>query len=103
MLKVLSKEPSARYRTADQLGRVLLTFAAPQDVAAAEAFTPGPMEAPGKAGGLSKVKGLFSSGAAGELQTDWVAVSLGLLAALAVGGLLPFWMWVYLVYNPPIR
>jgi serine/threonine-protein kinase len=103
MLKVLSKEPSARYRTADQLGRVLLTFAAPQDVAAAEAFTPGPMEAPGKTSRLSKVKGFFSSGAAGELQTDWVAVSLGLLAALAVGGLLPFWMWVYLVYNNPIH
>ena len=26
ILKVLSKEPSARYRTADQLGRVLMTF-----------------------------------------------------------------------------
>ncbi len=103
MLKVLSKEPSARYRTADQLGRVLLTFAAPQDVAAAEAFTPGPMEAPGKADRLDKVRGLFASGVAGELQTDWVAVSLGLLAALAVGGLLPFWMWVYLVYNNPIH
>ena len=25
-MKVLSKEPSARYRTADQLGRVLLKF-----------------------------------------------------------------------------
>lgn len=29
MLKVLSKEPSQRYRTADQLGRVLMTFTAP--------------------------------------------------------------------------
>jgi len=26
ILKVLSKEPSQRYRTADQLGRVLLSF-----------------------------------------------------------------------------
>src|SRR5258708_33460733 len=26
MMKILAKEPSARYRTADQLGRVLMTF-----------------------------------------------------------------------------
>src|SRR5512141_1979737 len=32
MLKVLSKEPAARYRTADQLGRVLLRFGTQRDV-----------------------------------------------------------------------
>src|SRR5512135_2164972 len=32
MLKVLAKEPSARYRTADQLGRVLLKFGTQQDI-----------------------------------------------------------------------
>ena len=31
-MKVLSKEPSARYRTADQLGRVLLRFGTQQDI-----------------------------------------------------------------------
>ena len=30
-------------------------------------------------------------------------MGLGLLALLAVGGLIPFWMWIYFVYNPPIR
>ncbi|UYN92049.1 MAG: serine/threonine protein kinase [Anaerolineales bacterium] len=93
MLKVLSKEPSARYRAADQLGRVLLTFAAPQIAAerAQEAATMGAAAADLQP--EPKQQG----------QTDWVAVALGLLAALAVGGLLPFWMWVYLVYNPPIQ
>lgn len=98
MLKVLSKEPSGRYRTADQLGRVLLTFAAPNDIAKREGYTPNP----DKAHTLGKVRELFTPGS-GEMQTDWVAVGLGLLAAVALGGLLPFWMWVYLVYNPPIR
>jgi serine/threonine-protein kinase len=88
MLKVLSKEPSARYRTADQLGRVLLTFAAPQD-AAQEGYTPAPSKAPGR---LSKVRELFSTSEQGPI--DWVAVGLGLLAAVAVGGLLPFWTYV---------
>jgi hypothetical protein len=30
-------------------------------------------------------------------------VGLGLLALIAVGGLIPFWMWVYFVYNPPMK
>lgn len=97
MLKVLSKEPSARYRTADQLGRVLLTFAAPAEVAAAEAYSK-PSEKVRRTGPQAK-----SSGPEQAIETDWVAVGLGLLAALLVGGLLPFWMWVYLVFNPPIR
>lgn len=101
MLKVLAKEPSARYRTADQLGRVLLTFAAPEDIAAAEAYTPGPMKAE-KSSRLEGLKKLFNPSAEG-VETDWIAVGLGLLAVLMVGGLLPFWMWVYLVYNPPLR
>lgn len=93
MMKVLSKEPSARYRAADQLGRVLLTFAAPQ-VAADRA-----QDAPTI--GLPTPELAASERAEGN--TDWVAVALGLLAALMVGGLLPFWMWVYLVYNPPLQ
>ena len=97
MLKVLSKEPSARYRTADQLGRVLLTFAAPSEVAEAEAYS--------KPGSKTHRTGPQGKTGVGEqtIETDWIAVGLGLLAALLVGGLLPFWMWVYLVFNPPIR
>ncbi|MBM3151188.1 MAG: serine/threonine protein kinase [Chloroflexi bacterium] len=96
LLKVLSKEPSARYRTADQLGRVLLNFgegrttqplARAQDSAAAPA-RPDPSAGQPQATGLS---------------IDWAAVGLGLLALMAVGGLAPFWMWVYFVYNPPLR
>src|SRR3990172_8897733 len=34
ILKVLAKEPSARYRTADQLGRVLMKFGTQRDAAA---------------------------------------------------------------------
>jgi serine/threonine protein kinase len=105
MLKVLSKEPSARYRTADQLGRVLLNFAAPADIAEAEAFVAAPLPKLKQTSAVSRIKKLLSPAPAGTSpdNTDWVAVSLGLLAALLVGGLLPFWMWVYLVYNPPIQ
>ena len=98
MLKVLSKEPSARYRTADQLGRVLLTFAAPADIAEAEAYSK-PAEKARRTGSQAK----SADGPGQAIETDWIAVGLGLLAAFLVGGLLPFWMWVYLIFNPPIR
>lgn len=101
ILKVLSKEPSARYRTADQLGRVLLTFSTASEEGDSEPFaTPEEIE---ESSSDSRDLSQTSSKDMDESEIDWVAVGLGLLATLAVGGLLPFWMWVYFVYNPPLR
>jgi serine/threonine protein kinase len=93
VLKVLSKEPSARYRTADQLGRILgtllqdrqqdshrQTLLSEQDLEEAHANTTlamDPTQTP---------------------EVDWLAVGLGLVAFLALGGLLPLWLWVCLLY-----
>jgi serine/threonine protein kinase len=88
ILKVLSKEPSARYRTADQMGRVLAGFV-PSHLAA-PAFTPEPAAAPDSPTELM--------GPAEDAGVDWLAVALGLLAFLAVGGLLPLWLWACLRY-----
>ena len=91
LLKVLSKEPSARYRTADQFGRVLTTFAgrppAPDFPPAhglpeAPAFDPDAFTTPFPA--------------APPAGIDWIAVGLGLLAFLAVSGLVPLWLLVFL-------
>jgi serine/threonine-protein kinase len=38
-----------------------------------------------------------------NIDVDWVAVGLGLLAVIAVGGLIPFWMWVYFNFNSTIK
>ena len=104
MLKVLAKEPSARYRTADQLGRVLLKFGTQRDLTPIDEA---PVKRPERvrpryAVDLSEPK---EAPAAGEeaLNIDWLSVGLGLLALIAVGGLVPFWMWIYFVYNPPIK
>jgi len=95
LLKVLSKEPSARYRTADQLGRVLMNFG---NARAAPALALTPEAAP-----VMEKSTLPAPTETTSLNIDWVSVALGLLALLAVGGLIPFWVWVYFVYNPPIR
>ncbi|NCP86077.1 MAG: hypothetical protein CO094_11715 [Anaerolineae bacterium CG_4_9_14_3_um_filter_57_17] len=123
ILKVLSKEPSQRYRTADQMGRVLMTFGA--------AHQPGTESAPDAA---RKVDSAHQREAGSQpapvptarpvtrpspepaapranespahiieeelLEIDWVSVGLGLLALFAVGMLIPLWLMVYYRYAP---
>lgn len=107
ILKVLSKEPSARYRTADQLGRVLMKFGTQRDLATVAAPPPAEAEPrkPGEPVPDFVWEDTAESSAPAEkpVEIDWISVGLGLLALMAVGGLIPFWMWIYFVYNPPIR
>lgn len=125
MLKVLSKEPSARYRTADQLGRVLINFSntlnthsivekeAPkvfqkpvipqstkavyQPVEAVKMFPVTTSTEPEQQSVKTRPP------ASNPLDIDWSTWGLGLLALIAVGGLIPLWLWVYFLYNPPAR
>jgi serine/threonine-protein kinase len=111
--KVLSKEPSARYRTADQMGRVLLRFGnqtqpePPPQLSltpeASPAYQPEPVSEPVSRPVNTYTPTPIPEPAAPPIDIDWLSVALGLLALIAVGGLIPFWMWVYFVYNPPIR
>ncbi len=93
ILKVLSKEPSQRYRTADQMGRVLQTnirlgetaspekFFTPKDPAATS-VSPVTLTKPGQS---------FSQQVN---RIDWITIGLGLLTVAAVGGLIPLWIAV---------
>jgi len=101
--KVLSKEPSARYRTADQLGRVLLRFGTQSQPETAPELSLTPEASPTYQPEPEPVYYTDPEPAAPALDIDWASVALGLLALIAVGGLIPFWMWVYFTYNPPIR
>jgi Serine/threonine protein kinase len=97
LTKVLSKEPSQRYRTADQLGRVLLNFGnakSTPSLALTPEATPVPDPEP-----VEDAKLTLTPAA----EIDWVSIGLGLVALTTVLGLIPFWMWIYFVYNPPIR
>ncbi|HEX2978643.1 MAG TPA: protein kinase [Anaerolineaceae bacterium] len=102
LLKVLSKEPSSRYRTADQFGRVLLSIL--QEIDSSEAsrtnlylppqpvaeFTPVTQEVPVQAEER-------------PFDLDWVTIGLGLLATLTVGGLIPYWLYIWFALNPVPR
>ncbi len=106
LLKVLSKEPAARYRTADQLGRVLQTL---QKEAAQQTNTPHPAAVSAVAGTTatqpyeSPTPRESSEQKENPFDLDWITILLALFALIAIGGLIPFYLWVYFVYNPPIR
>jgi serine/threonine-protein kinase len=139
ILKVLSKEPSARYRTADQLGRVLMTFdgqlnppptvslpvskplsnqpvflpsikptspsatrQSPLPAGVARQTSRAPVTASPEAKPLPSPQEITTT-TENPLDIDWITLFLGLLTFLAVGGLVPFCLWVYLVYNPLIK
>jgi len=107
ILKVLSKEPSARYRTADQLGRVLMNFGTQRNLPTVAARPappePAPPVEPPPAFVWEDIPLPQPAPTEPPVDIDWISVGLGLLALIAVGGLIPFWMWVYFVYNPPIK
>ncbi len=102
LLKVLSKEPSARYRTADQFGRVLLRLAETPP-SAAEESTPTVVSPVGTAAppATPEPPQPQNTRPRDPLAVDWLTALLALLALLAVGGLIPLWVWVYLAYHGP--
>jgi len=104
VLKVLSKEPSARYRTADQLGRVLLNFGQYSPTTPPAFIPPNRVSDPADAPTVASTTPVqVSAPAAGavdpapeESEIDWGTVLLGLLAVLAVGGLIPLYLYILL-------
>ncbi len=130
ILKVLSKEASGRYRTADQLGRILLNYShsadlyaanipplAPQNNAPAGNHQPNPAPPPPPSYNPStspnrRVTSPTPSytpppapapapSETSGLDIDWGLIALGLLSLLVAGGLIPFWLYVWFTLNPP--
>ena len=110
VLKVLSKEPAARYRTADQLGRVLLRFGTQRDTPSTPSLSltpeasstyqqPEPPSAAPPRPPARRPESVFSSPDFSVPDIDWTSVGLGLMAIIAVGGLIPFWIYIFFRYN----
>lgn len=109
LFKVLSKEPAARYRTADQFGRVLQTLKE-EGPLSKETKPPTASNVFMAAGPTQPYEKHLDPQARKVIQKkedpfeiDWITILLALLALMALGGLVPFTLWIYFVFNPPIR
>jgi eukaryotic-like serine/threonine-protein kinase len=103
ILKVLSKEPSARYRTADQLGSVLASilehYRNTSSVSEKPTTRPPALMIKDPPSRISYED--FSPDAAkNPASLDWKLVGLELLCLLLVGGLLPFWLFIWFTLKP---
>jgi serine/threonine protein kinase len=102
ILKVLSKEPSNRYRTADQLGSILTRLfdllqiqpthpvSRPNNKKGSDFPTPPPItheDYPTRKTSSSN-------------SVDWNLIGLELLCLLLLGGLIPFWLYVWFTIKP---
>ena len=135
-LKVLSKEPSSRYRTADQFGRVLIALnrsikaSSNQTTstvkASSDEFSHLPTQKlpaqrqtqqhpttthqkteqetylPINTSSTGKSSAKIANTRNG-MDIDWRTWVLVFFTVITVGGLVPFWVWIYLLYNPPGR
>ena len=135
-LKVLSKEPSSRYRTADQFGRVLISLnrsikaSSNQTTstvkASSDEFSHLPTQKlpaqrqtqqhpttthqkteqetylPINTSSTGKSSAKIANTRNG-MDIDWRTWVLVFFTVITVGGLVPFWVWIYLLYNPPGR
>jgi eukaryotic-like serine/threonine-protein kinase len=122
LMKVLSKEPAARYRTADQLGSVLQSISARSEehtsfqssqvsqprlntrpapvapvVSAVEKIPSAPLSIPAPAPLTLPPRAESSSAEDHALDIDWLTTLLGLLCTLAVGGLIPLWLYIWFI------
>jgi serine/threonine-protein kinase len=109
ILKALSKEPTARYRKADQLGRVLMSIdenASQPVYPAANAATIEMANVANPIYSTTSETSVSTGTALPEedgLNVDWITIGLGLLTLLAVGGLIPFWLAVWFTINPIVH
>lgn len=99
ILKVLSKEQTSRYRTADQFGRVLENLKESYKINSQNNQSSALLES-SLVDQKSKIGTYSSSIDKKQPGTfDWKTALLALLAFLLAGGLIPFWLYIWFSLN----
>ncbi len=92
VLKLLSKDPSSRYRTAEQLAIILRNILQEHPrLSSIHRTVVTTMPATNAE--------LFLRLSTSIRDLDWGTIALALMATVAVGGLIPFWFYVWLTMN----
>lgn len=101
ILKILSKEPSSRYRSAVQLGQVLRNIRATSGHTVSQPVTVQPVAAAAApAANRISIAGILSNFGLDE-DFDPMTILLGLFTLLVVGGLIPFWLYIWYAVQTP--
>jgi serine/threonine-protein kinase len=99
ILKVLSKEQTSRYRTADQFGRVLENLKESYKINAQNNQISALLDS-SSVEKKSKISSNLSTVEKKQSGTfDWKTALLALLAFLLAGGLIPFWLYIWFSLN----
>jgi serine/threonine protein kinase len=103
ILKVLSKEPSMRYRSADQLGNVLTMIRNRLGIYpdATKPSKPPSLPIQSLVPPISYEDSPVSKDYSGSV--DWSLIGIELLCLLMAGGLIPFWLFVIFSIRPLLR
>lgn len=103
ILKVLSKEPSMRYRSADQLGNVLTMLRNHLGIYSDANQTSLPPSLPilTSPPPISYEDSPVNKDYSGSV--DWSLIGIELLCLLMAGGLIPFWLFVIYSIRPLLR
>ncbi len=96
VLQALSKEPARRYRTATQLGQLLIEYRRVSEQVTSARRPAAPAPRPPAPSGVVEVPGPEPAEPPGP---DWLAWFMGALAVMMIAGLIPVWMLVFQRYT----
>ena len=100
-LKILSKDPSSRYRTISQLKNALSSLNFHNNLEQQTIISKKPEIIERAKSDTQRINLIKNKKVIPNQGIDWATIGLTLLALIALSGLIPFWIYVWLSLYPP--